>query len=155
MTQRTLYVLVGIPGSGKSTWAESQDWINDCAYASTDMWVEYEAKQQGKTYTEVFKDYMPTAVDLMAGQVKLAKELNMDIIWDQTSTTVASRRKKLVMLSEYKAIAVVFCTPKKAELERRLASRPGKDIPASVVNLLIENWEEPTEAEGFAEIWYV
>jgi len=155
MTQRNLYVLVGIPGSGKSTWAANQDWVTECAYISTDVHVEAYAKQMDKTYTEVFEQYMPVAVDLMTNEVIAARKDNKDIVWDQTSTTVASRRKKLVMLPEYKAIAVVFRTPVKAELDRRLASRPGKNIPADVVNLLINNWEDATEDEGFTEIWYV
>ena len=148
-------MLVGVPGSGKSTWAENQDWINTCAYASTDMWVDFEAKQQGKTYSEVFKEYMPKAVDLMAGQVVLAREKDIDIIWDQTSTTVASRKRKFRMLPSYRAIAVVFKTPEREVLDIRLASRVGKHIPKNVIDSMIAGWEEPSSSEGFDEIWHV
>ena len=36
----TVYVLVGIPGSGKSTWISQQDWAKDCVIASTDNSIE-------------------------------------------------------------------------------------------------------------------
>jgi predicted kinase len=151
-----LYVLVGIPGSGKSTWyANNEDLLGDTVYVSTDDFVEQEAARQGKTYNEVFKDFMPTAVKLMAGVVNQARALNMDIVWDQTSTTVASRAKKFKMLPNYEHIAVVFKTPEKAELDRRLASRPGKNIPSAVMNSMIAGWEDPTKDEGFIDIWYV
>jgi predicted kinase len=150
----TVYVLVGVPGSGKSTWIQNQDWARDCVVVSTDAFVEQEAKRQGRTYNEVFDDYMPTAVKLMADQVVAAREAGQDIIWDQTSTTVASRRKKFAMLPNYHAVAVVFPTPEPAELERRLASRPGKSIPWNVMQGMISGLKVPTEDEGFDEIWY-
>jgi predicted kinase len=148
------YQLVGVPGSGKSTWIDSQDWALSCARVSTDKWVEIYAKEVGKTYSEVFDSFMPTAVDLMAKEVVAAREMNRDIIWDQTSTTLASRTRKFNMLPDYEHIAVVFKTPDKKELDRRLASRPGKEIPNHVMRSMIDNFEMPTEEEGFKEIWF-
>jgi predicted kinase len=147
------YQLVGVPGSGKSTWVDNQDWAITCARVSTDKWVEIYAKEVGRTYTEVFTDFMPTAVELMAKEVIAAREMGRDIIWDQTSTTIASRAKKFRMLPDYEHIAVVFQTPDSDELKRRLNSRPGKVIPKRVIETMIEFWEEPTEEEGFKEIW--
>ena len=149
-----LYVLVGVPGSGKSTWVANQQWTDNCAFISTDMWVELEAERVGKTYTEVFHEYMPKAVQLMTNNVQLARDIDMDIIWDQTSTTVASRAKKFRMLPNYYKIAVVFRTPDTETLKRRLDSRPGKVVPYDVVEKMIDQWEEPTTDEGFDQIWY-
>ena len=151
------YQLIGVPGSGKSTWADGQDWALTCARVSTDKWVEIYAKEVGRTYSEVFTDFMPTAVDLMAKEVVVAREMKRDIIWDQTSTTVASRAKKFRMLPDYEHIAVVFKTPDRIILDKRLKERAketGKVIPKSVVTMMIDHWEEPTEEEGFREIWY-
>jgi predicted kinase len=150
----TMYVLVGVPGAGKSTWITNQEWTQDCVVVSTDAFVDQEAQRQGKTYSEVFDDYMPTAVDLMVDQVVQAREAGQDIIWDQTSTTVASRRKKFKMLPNYHAVAVVFPTPDPAELERRLSSRSGKLVPWNVMQGMISSFKMPTEDEGFDEIWY-
>lgn len=148
-----LYMLVGVPGSGKSTWVKNQEWSKDCAVISTDRWVELEAERTGKTYSEIFQEYMPKAVELMAIQVELARDKGLDIIWDQTSTTIHTRAKKFRMLPEYYAIAVVFRIPEPDELQKRLASRPGKVIPSEVLQSMIDRWEEPTEDEGFKEIW--
>jgi predicted kinase len=148
------YQLIGVPCAGKSTWIKNQDWALGLTVVSTDMWVEIYAKEQGKTYSEVFKDYMPTAVDLMAKQVVFAREHGHTILWDQTSTTLASRSRKFNMLPNYEHIAVVFRTPKLDVLKERLANRPGKEVPWEVVQGMIDNWEEPTIEEGFTEIWY-
>ena len=148
------YQLVGVPGAGKSTWIKDQIWALGLTTVSTDAFVEDYARAQGKTYSEVFTDYMPTAVTLMAEQVVRARELGHDIIWDQTSTTIASRAKKFRMLPDYEHVAVVFRTPEHTELMRRLMSRPGKEIPDHVIASMIASWEEPTEEEGFKEIWY-
>jgi predicted kinase len=147
------YQLIGVPGAGKSTWIQNQDWTNDYCIISTDYWVEEEAKRQGKTYSEVFTDYMPTAVNLMTANVVAAREMGNDIIWDQTSTTLASRARKFNMLPDYYHIAVVFETPDRIELKRRLASRPGKEIPDAVIEGMLASFEMPTEQEGFEEIW--
>jgi len=148
------YQLIGIPGSGKTTWINNQDWAKECAYISTDIWVELEAERQGKTYSEVFKDYMPKAVNIMSAQVVDARTQDKDIVWDQTSTTIASRAKKFNMLPNYEHIAVVFRCPDADELMRRLDSRPGKVIPLDVIEGMVKNFEVPSEEEGFKEIWY-
>ena len=154
MIRPKCYQLIGVPGSGKTTWIKNQDWALGLTVVSTDLWVEIYAKEQGKTYSEVFTDYMPTAVDLMAEQVVSAREHGHTVIWDQTSTTVASRAKKFRMLPDYEHIAVVFRTPNRDELDVRLSGRAGKHIPKNVVDNMIDSWEEPTLEEGFQEIWY-
>jgi predicted kinase len=148
------YQLVGVPGSGKSTWIKNQIWALGLPVVSTDSFVEAYAYKEGKTYSEVFKDYMPIAVKLMANQALICQANKLDLIWDQTSTTIASRKRKFSTLPNYEHIAVVFKTPEKAELDRRLASRPGKIIPAYVMEQMIDGFEMPTLAEGFTEIIY-
>jgi predicted kinase len=149
------YQLIGVPAAGKSTWIKEQVWMLGLTVVSTDPFVEDYARAQGKTYTEVFKDYMPIAVNLMADQVVFAREHDHTVIWDQTSTTVASRTRKFRMLPDYEHIAIVFSTPDLDVLKERLASRLGKEIPWEVVQGMIDNWEEPTLEEGFKEIWRV
>jgi len=103
----------------------------------------------------VFSEYMPIAVRLMANQALICQANGLDVIWDQTSTTAVSRIRKFNTLPKYEHIAIVFRTPDLDVLKERLASRPGKDVPWEVVQGMIDNWEEPTEEEGFKEIWYV
>jgi len=149
------YQLIGVPCAGKSTWIKAQEWAKDLPVVSTDNFVDAYAKEQGKTYNEVFNDYMPIAVRLMANQALVCQANNLDVIWDQTSVSVNSRKKKFNTLPKYEHIAVVFKTPEAEELARRLASRPGKNIPDHVMRSMIDSFEMPTEEEGFKEIWYV
>jgi predicted kinase len=151
------YQLIGVPGAGKSTWIKNQDWAKGMPVVGTDHFVEAEALRLGKTYSEVFDSYMPTAVRLMANQALVCQANHLDFIWDQTSTTVASRKRKFNTLlpSQYEHIAVVFKIPDADELARRLASRPGKNIPANVMEKMIKHFELPSLDEGFKEIWVV
>jgi predicted kinase len=154
MTTPKLYMLIGVPGSGKSTWIANQDWTKDIPVVSSDKFIDEHAAKEGKTYNEVFEDYIKIATHLMENQLLICKANNTDIIWDQTNTSVKSRKAKLAKLEGYEKIAVVFRTPEKEELDKRLAQRVGKHIPANVMESMIANLQEPTEEEGFKEIWY-
>ena len=153
-SKKYCYQLIGVPGAGKSTWVSNQDWADNCTHISTDKFVLAYAISRGKTYSEVFDEYMPMAVELMVAEVVDARTAGKDIIWDQTSTTVKSRARKFNMLPDYEHVAVVFKTPEHKELMRRLMSRPGKEIPDSVIEGMLASFEMPTEEEGFKEIWY-
>jgi predicted kinase len=148
-------MLIGVPGSGKSTWIANQIWAGDCTVVSSDRFIDEEAERQGKTYNEVFSGYVKIATKLMENHVLVAQANGLDIIWDQTNTSVKSRKAKLAMLPSYEKIAVVFKTPEADELSRRLASRPGKAIPDGVMSSMISSLVIPTVEEGFKEIWYV
>ena len=150
-----VYMLIGVPAAGKSTWLAAQDWAKDIPVVSSDKFIDEHAVKEGKTYNEVFKDYAPIAMRLMENQVEICKANGTDIIWDQTNTTVKSRKAKMAKLEGYEKIAVVFRTPDMVEHRRRLESRPGKSIPENVMTVMINGLQEPTEEEGFKEIWYV
>ena len=150
-----VYMLIGVPGSGKSTWIKSQNWAEGVPVISSDRFIDEHAERVGKTYNEVFDEYAPIAMKLMDNQARVCHANQVDCIWDQTNTSAKSRKAKLAILSNYEKIAVVFRTPEKEEHQRRLDSRPGKAIPAHVMQSMIDNLQEPTEAEGFKEIWYV
>ena len=148
------YQLVGVPGSGKSTWIKNQVWALGMTVISTDIFVEHYAQSIEKTYSEVFDEYMPTAVRLMTESVIRARNLGHDMIWDQTSTTRGTRKKKFNLLPDYDHVAVVFRTPEPEELKRRLTQRPGKNIPQEILDKMIFNMNnEPVSlSEGFSRI---
>lgn len=146
-------MLIGVPGSGKSTWLSNQDWMKEMPIVSSDKFIDEHAAKEGKTYNEVFADYIKVATHLMENQVLICKANNTDIIWDQTNTSAKSRKTKLAKLENYEKIAVYFPTPEKEELDKRLAQRVGKAIPDNVMQSMIANLEMPTLEEGFKEIW--
>lgn len=157
MSKPVLYMLVGVPGSGKSTWVNQLTKNMDKYYiASTDRLLEIYASMRGATYDDVFKENIGYAEKAMLTHVKDAIMYNYDIIWDQTNISRKSRAKKLAMIpNTYNKIAVFFPTPETGELDRRLASRKGKTIPPYVIDGMVEMLEEPRMDEGFDTIKYV
>lgn len=153
----TAWILVGIPGSGKTTWIQN-NFLHQTkiVVTSTDKFVDEYASANGKTYSAVFEEAMPAALEKMLAEVKSAFKKNYSLVWDQTSTTIASRAKKIRMIPKhYERVAVVFPTPKSQELAKRLASRPGKIIPDAVINDMINGFTPPTPDEGFDRIIWI
>jgi len=149
-----LYMLIGVPGAGKSTWLAQQpfDW-NRTVILSTDAIIERRAAAQGKTYDQVFRKEIKSATTEMYQMLADAVSQGADLIWDQTNVVAAARAKKLAMVPDsYERVAVMFRTPDRAEHARRLASRVGKTIPANVIAGMKSQLEPPTEAEGFDQI---
>jgi len=150
----TLYMMIGVPGSGKSTWIANQnfDW-NKTMVVSTDAIIDQRAAAQGKTYSEVFQNEIKGATAQMNANLKNAIANNMDIVWDQTNLTAKSRQGKLSQIPKnYRKVAVFFNTPNEKELQRRLGNRPGKTIPTNVVQSMMSQLEMPSKSEGFDEV---
>lgn len=150
MIKPKFYMLVGVPGSGKSTFIRkfmSKDYV----ILSTDDFIEEKANLENKTYSQVFQRYIKEATNQLNKNLMNATQLKKSIIWDQTNLTVANRKKKLDQIPDfYEKIAVYFKIPH--DLEERLASRPGKTIPDDVMRNMINQLEKPSKAEGFTKI---
>ena len=150
----TLYMLIGVPGSGKSTWVANQnfDW-NRTRIISTDNIIDRQAQAMGKTYSEVFDELIKGATQQMNQDLRQAITDGADIVWDQTNLVPKSRANKLAQIPKnYRKVAVYFTTPDTKELDRRLANRPGKTIPAHVITSMVSQLQPPTTAEGFDEV---
>ena len=154
-TRPFLYMMVGVPGSGKTTWIEKNMHIfrHDYALIGTDQTIEAWAKMQEKTYDECFHMMIDAATKLMNETLREAVHYEKDIAWDQTNLTIKSRKNKIKLIPDsYYKIAVFFPTPKNDVLAERLNSRPGKIIPGHVMNNMMDNIEMPTLQEGFDSI---
>ena len=146
------YMLVGVPGSGKSTWVANQK-FEDAVIASSDAYIDTVAAKAGKTYNEMFSRAIGYAQKFCDAQVQMAINLDKTLIWDQTNTIAKHRKLRLQRLpKEWLKICVFFPTPDAAELQRRLDSRVGKAIPKNVMDSMIEHLEMPQLSEGFDEI---
>ena len=151
MPRPCMYMLIGLPGAGKSTWFDARAGEQGVAYISSDAIIERIAANTGKTYNEVFKSAVKVAEKEMYKQVTAAVEAGQDIVWDQTNLNKKTRAKKLDMIPDhYRKIAVFF--PEPDDLEQRLASRPGKTIPANVIQSMRTNLEMPDLQEGFTVV---
>jgi predicted kinase len=156
-TQPVLYMLIGVPGSGKSTWIASHDWDwNTTVIISTDDIIDRRAEQQGKTYIDVFQSEIKSATAEMENHLQQAIKANKNIIWDQTNLTPKARRGKLAKIPNYyKKVAVLFKTPSEQDLNNRLTKRAtdtGKHIPRNILLGMISQLVPPSYNEGFDEI---
>jgi predicted kinase len=150
-----LYMLVGVPAAGKSTWIDGHN-KSAMMVASSDAYLDRIAANQGKTYNDVFADNIKAANQHAHQVAQQAFDLGLDLIWDQTNLNRKSRAPKLAMVPDhYEKIAVYFPTPDKPEHDRRLANRPGKSIPHNILMGMIRGLEKPTHDEGFDEIMQV
>lgn len=157
MTQPKLYVLIGLPGSGKSTWTSNflkQNASLEFTIVSSDEIIERYAIERGKTYSEVFPDVSGFAITEMSSIADDAFKNKRNIIWDQTNMSAKKRKSILQRAAGYIKIAVDFDISDK-ELQRRLdtrAEKTGKIIPKQIVDSMAKSYDAPTKAEGFDEI---
>lgn len=152
-----VFILVGVPGSGKSYYAENNlmKLYPDAVYIASDYFIDKFARRTKQTYNDVFDYFINKAIKLMMRRISKARKKNKTIIWDQTSGSVYAREKKLNALHKYTAIAIVFETPPEDILQERLNARQGKSIPDYVMKSMISNLTFPTFDEGFTEIRHV
>lgn len=143
-------VLIGAPGSGKSTWIKNNvgDIDDNVVIISSDDLLEKWGKVRGLTYSEAFnhaefrfKDIETEMFSILDNAV--ANKNNLVI--DRTNMSKKSRNRILSHVSkDYTRIAIVFNVDRK-ELDRRLAQRVGKHIPKNVVDGMLKSYEEPSE----------
>ena len=155
MRKPICYFLVGLPGSGKSTW--SQNILNkfpDTVLISSDQYIERAAEKAGKSYGDVFQNEIKAATAKMNSALSSAVAEHKDIIWDQTNLTAKGRANKLAKLEGYDVVAVCFEIPRE-ELDARRAKRKGengKDVPDHIIANMAAQYERPKAGEGFSEI---
>ncbi len=159
----TLTILVGLPGSGKSTYlnfVDDPEFGGDVFVYSTDNYIEAQAKAVGKTYNDMFRDHINEATKHMNDVLAIAISAGIDVYWDQTNM---SSKKRKGILSKFPknyrkecwCVRVPQTAEEWAELDRRLASRPGKTIPHHIIEAMTDSYVEPELDEGFDKITIV
>ncbi len=135
-----LFVLIGVPGSGKSTWTKSHiaSSIKDYVVVSSDATLERVASEKGLKYPDVYEDFIGLATKEAKEAFRNAIASRSNIIFDQTNVSKKKRRGILQQMpNDCIKVAVVFNTEDK-EVERRLKAREaetGKHIPGYVRSL--------------------
>ncbi len=142
--QPIVFMMIGVPCAGKSTFISGNSELKDLPIASTDNPIEFYAKTRNKTYDDVFSEFIREATNIMNASVDEFIRDNRSFIWDQTNLTKKSRASKLARIPKHwKKVAVYLETPEKEEWERRLNSRPGKTIPKHVLESMLTQLEPP------------
>lgn len=154
MVEQTVIFLVGLPCSGKSTWVKSHN--SFMTVCSSDQLIEEYAASIGKTYSDVFKEYVKTADKLFKEKVKKCIESNESIIIDRTNLTAKGRKKLLDLFpNHYNKLCAIFNTDKQTILLRlQERNKTGKFISEHLINSMQSTYIQPSKEEGFHEIFF-
>lgn len=160
MKKPTLYILCGLPASGKSTWRE----VNANALnrvVSSDDYIEAVANQTGQTYDDIFSETIKEADAYCKSQFHEGIAARDNIVVDRTNLNVKARRYWIEAAKKagYVVQAIWFAVPESEthldEWERRLDSRPGKTIPHLVLRTMRKSAMEPSNDEGIDSIVFL
>lgn len=144
---KNFVMLVGLPGSGKTTYKLAHC-LNHISI-STDDYIDVMSRITGKTYNELFVDHIKDANAYLAKNLQEALIEGNNIVWDQTNLTKKKRMSVLEKIpSDYTKTCVVFNIPEDVLVARR-AGRIGKTIPQGILNNMVQSFEQPSASEGF------
>ncbi len=147
----TLWVIVGLPATGKSYWvdAQTQMGLPYRTVVSVDRIIHDWAMQRGLTYDQVFASSLPEARRLADQQFRQAIESNRDVFHDATNVRPSHRVKYILSYVPhfYTKIAVFFPRPDQDVWELLLRARPGKTIPQDALDRMMLDLRIPTAHE--------
>lgn len=147
-------MMVGIPYSGKSYYSESMNLKAGRTLISSDEEVHRLARLRGQAYNDVFEVVVGEAMENAAKRFIEAVIQSESILLDQTNLTVASRARKLGLLTpDYRKVCVVVPQPTEYELIVRKEARKSHQVPDAVLNYMKEIYQVPTVAEGFDVVY--
>lgn len=156
MKRQTIYITSGVSGSGKSTYIKNHNLDS----VSTDELVEDYAKENGFNYTQAFDDIQKKNLFGTFNSIfydNIVDNLNngKDFVIDRTSLNAFTRKSLIDLIksnsTDVEIVVVYFDIPKDTIL-KRLADREaktGKGIPEYVIEKQFENFEKPTNDEGY------
>ena len=155
--------MVGVSGSGKSTWVNSHKEYIVC---STDFVIEQLAEKMGISYTEAF-NYIQNKKKFDYITTKFFEKIHECILNDKDfviDRTHLKRNIRISLINELKTFAiengkhlelfaVSFELPKTTIFERlKNREKTGKFIPKEVILEQINSFDIPTTDEGFDAI---
>jgi predicted kinase len=150
---KTLYITIGCPASGKSTYVKNYVAINKETgmYLSSDeLRAKFGTGETDQTCTKYVFDYIKQKISEF-----LAKEQDGYLIVDATSINRKNRKEyiELAKANKSRIVAWVFEKDKNILIERN----KGRDrvVPEWVIDKMLTQYERPTTQEGFDEIHFV
>jgi len=151
-----VYILVGLPCSGKSTWRQKFLQSNEAHVCSSDDVIDRLCAGAGLTYNEGFQKFVGQAGAIFNSDVAQGFKSGENLIIDRTNMGAKARRKFLQLADKhgYRKVAVNFIVTDSV-IEQRMKDRfekTGKSVPDFVMKNMASNYDAPTKSEGFDEI---
>lgn len=150
-------IMIGLPGSGKSTIADAYARIHNAEIFSTDRYIENLAKVNLSTYNAVFSNAIKIAEEDFKASMSLSINLRKSVIIDRTNLRSKKRMEFVKRFKEagYRVVYVVV-KRKKEELDRVNDERKsfGRDIDDHIRASMASSFEEPSYDEGVDDIVY-
>jgi predicted kinase len=146
-----LYVLVGLPGSGKTTYARRR--LPNAIRISLD---DLRLMMSGRTYDERYEPAVAAAGNAALKAVLAnAAAWGMDVVFDATNVSRAWRARSLEAAAGQSVVPVAVFFPCPLEVALRRNRRRRYPVPDDVIRRFHDNLEEPSREEGFAEVLVV
>lgn len=151
-----LYIMCGLPGSGKTTRAKKEvlryeSNIKDkVKYVSRDE-IRFSLVKEDEEYFSKEKEVFRTFVEEINSGLKEGK----DVIADATHINIASRNKLIRSITEECKLICICVDPILYICLERNNKREGrKRVPEETIINMEKNFERPRYEEGFDEIYY-
>lgn len=153
-TQPKVIVMIGAPGSGKSTFAKKMLQKNPSfKYLSSDaLRAEFGSGEEDQSVT-------PLVFSTLKRRLDHCLRRNENVIVDATSMNAKDRKDYIVAAKQFNAsvVAYAFVCDKKTLIERnqKRGAGGGRNVPEFVIDKMLAKYQPPTAQEGFDEIYFV
>jgi len=149
----TIYIAVGLPGSGKSTYAKNFIKGKDIEYLSSDeLRAVFGKSEEDQTVTSLVFGHIKRKVDEYLKNGK-------NVLVDATSVNRRERADYINSAKKYgaKVVALVFKMDRAGLIARnqKRGSEGGRVVPDWVIDKMLAKYEEPSTSEGIDEVIYV
>lgn len=156
MNTKSIYILVGLPGIGKSTWLKDFGTKNPSfLVASSDDYLQQKSIEDGITYDEAYPVYIKEAEKEYKKKLQDMLDSGQNIIVDRTNLTAKSRAKILNKVPDGYTKTVIQFEITEDEHNNRLTNRVGKTLSPRIIQQMKDFYVEPSFEEKIDVIMVV